>query len=617
MSKKVHTIVNDNKYKTLGLSLVLLIVPLIVFMKAITLEGVSFEFWTGQKSYADFFSYYKSVWLMILTGVSLLIFLYCLYNKQIDLKALTSKSDYKLLFLIIPLICYYLFVFLSTSFSNYKEQAIWGFTDRREGFLIISCYVLLCLIAMFSVNTKLDLKIIFTLLLISSSIISILGITQFFGFDFFQTILGKKMILPSESQSIAGSLKFNFPKNYIYGTLYNPNYVGSYFSMLFPISLGLMITAKKWSFKSISFIMAFLSFLNLVGSLSMTGYIAAAMSIIILFILLRKDVVRSWKSILLLIVCCIPLVLLMNNVSDQAIFKGNSNSLKVKTDNPPVTEQASAATAVISDFEIKDNLFKIYVNSNELNVKFDMASNQCIFTDKSGNLIDITPTSGEAGKYTLNNSTFKGLSIKIDKSYFQFIGSNATVPVLITQDQGFKYINYLGKQIDQINPESYGFKGKETFGSSRGYIWSRSLPLIKDTIVLGHGPDTYAIYFPQNDFANKLKYLNNMFILVDKPHNMYIQYAINTGVLSLIAFLILVAYYFISSFIIYFKGKEHNEFFTAGIVCLTAVTGFLISAIANDSVVSVSPVFWILLGVGIACNRVYKSVNIASPKTAK
>jgi O-antigen ligase len=616
LSKNVHTIVNENKYKTLGLGLILLIVPLIVFMKAIKLEGVTYEFWTGQKSYADFFSYYKSVWLMILTGLSLLVFFYCLYKKQIDLKALTSKTDYKLLFLIIPLICYYLFVFLSASFSNYKEQAIWGFTDRREGFFVISCYVLLCLIATFTVNTKLDLKIVFTLLFISAAIISILGITQFFGFDFFQTIFGKKMILPRESQSMAGSLKFNFPKNFIYGTLYNPNYVGSYFSMLFPISLGFMITAKKWSFKSLSFIMAFLSFLNLVGSLSLTGYIAAGLSTIIMFILLRKDIIKSWKSIVLLIACCIPLIILMNNVSGQAIFRG-SGSIGVKPNTPPTTVQASTNPAVITDFDIKGNLFKIYVNNNELNVKFDKASNQCIFSDKSGNVIDITPSPSEAGKYTLNNSAFKGLSIKIDKSYFQFIGSNATVPVSIIQDQGFKYVTYFGKMVDQIYPESYGFKGRERFGSSRGYIWSRSLPLIKDTLILGHGPDTYAIYFPQNDFSNKLKYLDNNFILVDKPHNMYIQYAINTGVLSLIAFLILVAFYFISSFIIYFKGKEHNEFFITGVGCLTAVTGFLISAIANDSVVSVSPVFWILLGVGIACNRVYKSTNTLNTKTVK
>jgi len=39
----------------------------------------------------------------------------------------------------------------------------------------------------------------------------------------------------------------------------------------------------------------------------------------------------------------------------------------------------------------------------------------------------------------------------------------------------------------------------------RGYIWSRSLPLLRNTILVGYGPDTFAMNFPQHDIAGKVK----------------------------------------------------------------------------------------------------------------
>ena len=43
----------------------------------------------------------------------------------------------------------------------------------------------------------------------------------------------------------------------------------------------------------------------------------------------------------------------------------------------------------------------------------------------------------------------------------------------------------------------------ERLGSGRGYIWSRSIPLIKQAGFMGLGADTYPEYFPQNDFKGK------------------------------------------------------------------------------------------------------------------
>ena len=97
--------------------------------------------------------------------------------------------------------------------------------------------------------------------------------------------------------------------------------------------------------------------------------------------------------------------------------------------------------------------------------------------------------------------------------------------------------------------------------------------------------------------------------MVDKPHNMYLGTAVNTGVISLIALLAVFAMYLWESFKIYRKAEytDFVQFMGAGI--FVAVCGFLVSGLVNDSTIQVSPVFYALLGVGFAINKMLKKEN--------
>ncbi|MHB8065557.1 MAG: hypothetical protein ACYDG2_23565 [Ruminiclostridium sp.] len=88
---------------------------------------------------------------------------------------------------------------------------------------------------------------------------------------------------------------------------------------------------------------------------------------------------------------------------------------------------------------------------------------------------------------------------------------------------------------------------------------------------------------------------------------MYLQIAINTGFVSLVAFLVSVLWYIVRSFRLYFKPIKNDSFYyMAGSACVLSVIGFLVAGLANNSNVNISPIFWILLGIGFACNRLYK-----------
>ena len=126
--------------------------------------------------------------------------------------------------------------------------------------------------------------------------------------------------------------------------------------------------------------------------------------------------------------------------------------------------------------------------------------------------------------------------------------------------------------------------------------------MIKDNLIIGQGPDTFALYFPQKDYVGKLISYSIMHIIVDKAHNMYLQTAVNTGFISLITLIIFFLMYLVSSIRWYVKHPPNDLLSNCGVAILLAVIGYLTTGVFNDSVVSVSTVFWILIGMGTAIN---------------
>lgn len=163
------------------------------------------------------------------------------------------------------------------------------------------------------------------------------------------------------------------------------------------------------------------------------------------------------------------------------------------------------------------------------------------------------------------------------------------------------------------NADHIGFEGKEQLGSSRGYIWSRTLPLLKNCLIKGYGADTFTYVFPQNDVLAKYysysQFNAGFYITVDKPHNMYLQMFYSNGLIALIAFLVIVVFYLVDCFRLYALRREYRREQTMGAAIMLGVVGYLTAGLFNDSVVSVAPVFWILLGTGAALNTINRRMD--------
>lgn len=586
-----RTNLKDTYVKIFPLALILLIVPMIVFMKPVEIESTVAQFYPSSTVY-DFFSYYKVFWLMVFTVGSILFVTCYAYVKKLKI----TSSIY-----FIPLLVYYLLVFISASSSKYHVIAFNGTIDRFEGFWVISCYVILCFISAHFITYEKDIKLLFLALGLCSTLLCILGLTQFFGFDLLQTDIMKHIMLPSEYDRLSESLNFKFPTKYVYLTLFNPNYVGSFCAMVLPICIVILLLTKKKHIRIFSGTLSTLVLVNLICSRSSTGYISVIVSILFLIILLRKKMIKYWIPILGLVVCTIGLLAYLNFINSGFITNEFRNFLPEKQ-KQVITNDGK----YITDMLLDNNMITIYMDNIYLNIIFDAKNSTLNFLDENKNEVKFRRRTTDKNLFLFDQSKYKNLRIRIDGSILTISASNTKYYVALDEAASFKFIDSAKRPVNIVKAESLGFEGYEKWASNRGYIWSRSLPLLKDTLLLGHGPDTYAFYFPQNDFKGKLLSFNNPYMFVDKPHNMYLQMAINTGVFSLIAFLVFVLWYIHNSLKLYFKPKNDNSFYyIAGLGCVISVISFLVAGIANDSNVNVSPIFWILLGIGFSCNRLY------------
>jgi O-antigen ligase len=126
-------------------------------------------------------------------------------------------------------------------------------------------------------------------------------------------------------------------------------------------------------------------------------------------------------------------------------------------------------------------------------------------------------------------------------------------------------------------------------GSSRMYIWLKTIDLIQMRPFLGFGLENLGLAFHEYFSADLINHWGDLVIL-DKAHNEYLNIAVTSGIPSLLVYVSLIA-------LIIKKGWAKLVSTSIGLGLLTAITGYAFQAFFNISVVSVAYVFWIFLGL--------------------
>lgn len=579
----------------LPLILWLVIIPVVVKEKFFPNPLTSFAWYSNETTLADFFLYYKSV-LITITGVVMIAML-CWQISKMRRKDALINADTRIF---IPIVIYLVLVIFSSLFSQYGYFCVHGMPDQFETVWNLIAYVV-ALVYCYYITVYQDSDVpILWLIFVGAALVGLICALQYFKVDIY------RLIYSGEGYT------FTFAKGQVYGPFYNINYVGYYVVLFVPLFVLLTALYPNVKVKIASAILTVLLMISMWGADSSTGWVAFAGICVfaVLFLLLKNVKAKKvlWLPVVAIVVGGIcACVAIMPRVSAyvQASNTEKKNLENIYTNDDSVEIDYKGEKLFIQMMVSDTAMAFLVTDQNQAEVGYEYAFSDdgyyyYTITDERFAGMTLTPTilSDDPVKY--------GFMVFIDDKNWCFTNQ-------MTDDGTYYYYTDLGKLTklteDTVSADFSLLENMSSLANGRGYIWNKTISILKNYIFMGSGADTYAIVYPNDDFVDKY---NNGYdnLIITKPHNMYLQMAVQTGVLSLICFLVFYLWYSISSVRIYFKQRLDNLPVIMGFAILLGTMGYMIAGLANDSTVTVSPLFWALMGVGIGINcRIKKAAK--------
>lgn len=575
------------RWDLLPLVTLFVLLPLIVRMQLVDNPLKEYPWFPGNEQRGDFFLYWKSRFLQILAVWMLFVLADC--------RIIRSKGggDGKRFF---PLAGYAFLAIISTVFSVDREISIHGMADQFETIWTLLCYPLAAYYCYSVVEDERDVKAAAAALIAGGTLQCLLGISQILGHSFWETAAGRALIIPSGID--AEKVIFNFAQeemHRVYMALYNPNYAGVYIVMLLPVFGAFALTVKKKIWKIFGVVFSALLLWCLVETGSKTGFVIVLLGIFSVILFSGTPLKKRW---LFWGISASSVVL---GLAGYDFLTGHKMSRYLAE-----AFQAQETAYRLENIRVEEGCVNIRFDGEELYFSLDGDGN-VILEDSGGKRLEEKEPS-EDGIYPGDGTP--------DPLHFHAEIQNA-IPYLVaeyreiawyftdrTEDGGYTYITPYGKA-DSITEAKSIFPGQwDSLLTYRGYIWGRTVPLLGKSIAWGSGPNTFALVFPQNDYLTRAKLKEGFFReILTKPHNMYLQAALETGVASLLLLLAFWGRYLIESFRLYRKKEGRDGVGLTGLAIFAGIAGYLLAGITNDSIVAAAPVFWGMTGVGMAVNR--------------
>lgn len=442
-------------------------------------------------------------------------------------------------------------------------------------------------------------------LIIGSLIVSVLGVFQAFSLDWIQSGWARGLLTPELSGMGNFTIKLNFEKGMAYSTLYNPNYVGSYVAIALPITAALAIWAKRIVFKCLAGLSTICQLIMLYASQSLTGFIGlAGAAIVVIVFLFPYTKKHKIVSLCAFAVCAAALVFFC------FVKNGWINRL-LKDDTADSSYTIESITTKKNTFEIVTGTKKTLIG----HVPTDSSIYSFSLTDKEGNplpyqkqeddSVTITEQGYEnisfaASAVTVGDDTLESIEIQADGNTYD----------LVMSDGRLRYYTPVGKLDKLYQVKSFGFENHLDFATRRGYIWSRTFPLLSSTVLFGVGQDNFVYEFPNDDYVGKV---NSSFDaqIITKPHNMYLQIWVQDGMFACLALIALFVMLAVSTLKNCFGSVQKTWLQKMAIAILCSASGYMLVGLANDATICVAPVFWILTALGFAVNHMIRQSTAA------
>lgn len=250
---------------------------------------------------------------------------------------------------------------------------------------------------------------------------------------------------------------------------------------------------------------------------------------------------------------------------------------------------------ILTDIKIEGNCLILFFGKKQLAA---VADKEVRFYDESGKQIESRII--EDGSLEFMDKEYAGIKVTAISDQIIFDLGYEDEVYFYLEDGVFYGIGQNGQKLTEVSLGAMEERtGTEMYGwfTGRGYAWRYTFPLLKDTLFIGRGAGNFALYFPQNDYVGLLNTHGSHRVYIDKPHSMYLQTAVNQGMPALLALLVIFAGTFLRYIKIQRRYRAEGIMLIMKDASFAAFLAFALYSCLNDSIVTVNPIFWIVLGV--------------------
>lgn len=235
----------------------------------------------------ELFEVPKMIFVYLLASVLLTL---TLAKFALEKKITVPKSPILIAFLI-----FLLAQLASILISIDKFTSIFGYPSRLNGGLLSQfAYLAILATALVNLNAK-KAYTLFAAATITALVVAIWGIPAHFGYD------PNCLILTGNLDSTCWQKEFD-PTKRIFSTLGQPNWLASYFVLIIPASLALVLISKKQILRLIFSIVSIIIFIAFIFTNSRAGFAGLTIAIVIFALLLGQSALRKNLKVIVPIV---------------------------------------------------------------------------------------------------------------------------------------------------------------------------------------------------------------------------------------------------------------------------------------------------------------------------
>ncbi|MBQ3565783.1 MAG: O-antigen ligase family protein [Oscillospiraceae bacterium] len=562
--------------------------------------------------YADWFLYCKEILLFI---IALICICYFIGEKIFPDNPCRGDPILKksARFPIILMGIYLLMSVISALFSENKDVVLWGVCSEYEGVTAIFTYCILFFAGYnyFSTRKSWDFyrKAFFVLIAVTV----VLSVFEYTVMPLLELPFMKYLIASSEYREIAESLDFSNAYRETVLMFFNSNYMGGFCTLIFPVSVYYITVAEKIYNKIISGFVCALCFTVVIMSNSTAAfYVVLAEAVFMAVFIIAKKLIPV-RNIILVFSAFIILIGAVTVVTGNEFY---SNVIKSIFNITRYDE--TEHTFKLDNFKVEGNKIIFGGNGSEYYITAPMESGERLEVSGGKDTVFVTesPDMNTVLIHDVNNDFNFSVFLNNGIIYLD-LGYISTVDFAVTPD-GVKLLVQNKQLLDNIPNSEYNttvLSDFYSFATGRGYIWINSIPVLKECLLIGKGAGNFPFCFEQNDLVGLLNTHGTYRIIVDKPHNWYLQIAVACGIPALIAVLILFIYFIVSGMRMFVRTSAdsfHAEKDKRYLLFLyTGLCGFMIIGISNDSCITVNPFFWFAFGIAFfrICTLQKESIN--------